>query len=244
MTVKEVLEQAIITGNLLELPDIKLSREDYLAVNKALGLVGGKWNRSKQGFIFPEDPNKYLDKIIDGNKPNIKKEFQFFGTPEGLAADMVNELPVILPTMTILEPSAGQGSIIKEILRECPTANISAYELMDLNRDILKDKFPTVKLLGKDFLECENKFDLIVANPPFNKHQDIIHIRKMFDCLKPNGTIVTLSSRHWCMASHKIDKEFKQWLDELGADQIEIEHGAFKESGTMTSSVMLIIRKY
>jgi predicted RNA methylase len=213
-------------------------------VAKSLELIGGKWKGGKIfGFVFPNDPTDLLQQIASGEKRNIKKEFQFFETPATLADKLV-DLAEIQPEDEVLEPSAGQGSIVKAIHRNTWDARtVWGYELMEINQTFL-NKIIGFRLLGNDFLiECDTHFDKIIANPPFSKNQDIDHIYKMYDCLKDGGRIVTIASRHWETSNNKKESEFRDWLDMVGAKIQKIESGAFKESGTMIGSVIIVIDK-
>ena len=248
MTVKEILKQSTIENQVLKLPDIKLERKQYLDVKKSLDLIGGKWKGGKvQGFIFPEDPTKLVKEIIKDNQPNLKKEYQFFSTPDHVAhilmsfADITN-----IKTISILEPSAGQGAIVDAIYRVYPAVKVYAYEAMDVNRKILKTKYKdkNFKLLGNDFLECKKKFDLIIANPPFTKNQDINHIKHMYICLNDGGRIISIASNHWRESNNKKETQFKKWLDDLDSKvAAELNNEEFKSSGTLTSSCVLVIDK-
>lgn len=237
------LSKCTVGDNCVFLPPISDGvLPDYADIRKALINAGGKYNRNR--FEFPSDPMPYLLRITGGEKVNIKKEFQFFPTPAALAQRMV-EMADIEDGHLILEPSAGQGAIIKAILDEHPNVMVHAYELMDINRDVLS-KIPECILLGDDFLAANDDapcFDRILANPPFAKNQDIDHIREMYHRLKPKGRLVTISSPHWKTASGKKETQFREWLDTLGAYIEEIDKGVFKESGTMISTVLITIYK-
>jgi hypothetical protein len=241
MTKEEVLSQCSVEENVVKLPQQQLERSLYLEVAKSLQLIGGKWKGGKvQGFVFQEDPTELLEQIANGDKRNLKKEFQFFGTPSNLA-DRLVELSEIENDMSILEPSAGQGAIIKAINRKLPNKIVDCYELMDINRTFLS-KIETSNLIGDDFLiECDTKYDRIIANPPFSKNQDIEHIYKMYDCLNDSGIIVSVASKHWQFSSNKKESDFKNWLG--SSEIIDIEAGEFKESGTMISACIIKIRK-
>jgi len=43
--------------------------------------------------------------------------------------------------------------------------------------------------------------------------------------------------------SQKKQVEFKEWLDEVEAEVIDIEKGSFKESGTMVGGKIVVINK-
>jgi hypothetical protein len=241
----EVLKNCTVEGNVVKLPNCQLERKLYQEVAKALELIGGKWKGGKiAGFIFNEEPTELLEQIANGESRNLKKEFQFFATPDDLADELV-KLAEINNLHTILEPSAGQGSIINAIQRYYGKGRmVHCYELMPVNQAILK-KISRIDFLGDDFLNCNyfDKFDRIIANPPFSKNQDIQHIYKMYDCLKSGGRIVTIASKHWQLSNNKTETEFRNWLNSVNAEINEIPAGKFKDSGTMISSVMIIINK-
>lgn len=244
MTKEEVLKGCTIQGMIVKLPDVQLDRKLYQDVAKSLNLIGGKWKGGKvMGFEFPHDPTELLEQISGGEKRNLKKEFQFFATPDEVCDDIVFEAQ-IEPSHAILEPSAGQGAIVKAINRVFPGTKVDCYELMPTNQTMLK-KVTEANVIGEDFLkEAGNKkYDRIIANPPFAKNQDIDHVRKMYDCLKSGGRLVSITSTHWDKSENKKEKEFKAWLKSLKADVVEIEAGKFKESGTNISTMMVIINK-
>lgn len=242
MNKEEVLKACTIDGYVVKLPDTQLERKTYTEVAKALELIGGKWNRSKHGFLFKEDPTSLLTQIQNGEKRNLKKEFQFFATPDDVADFMIDLLRVDEGD-SILEPSAGQGALIKALLRQYPNSRIDAFELMDINRTFLK-QIPEVNIIGEDFLTepVEKKYDLIIANPPFSKNQDINHIMKMYSCLKSGGVLASICSKHWTFASGKKETAFRNFIEkENCTDIFPLEHGRFKNSGTMVGTQLIVI---
>jgi hypothetical protein len=243
MSTQEVLQQCTVEGNTVKLPAVQLDRKAYQDVAKSLELIGGKWKGNKvMGFVFTEDPTDLLAQIATGEKRNLKKEFQFFGTPD-LLADKLVDYAFIEPHHTALEPSAGQGAIVNAIHRVVPEIVVDCYELMPLNQTFL-NKIPNVKLVGEDYLTAKTiRYDRIVANPPFSKNQDIDHIYKMAnESLKIGGTLVTIASRHWQISNNKKETDFRNWLTEINAEIYDIEAGKFKESGTSIATCMIIIK--
>ena len=244
MTKEDVLQKCKVEGAVIKLPTEQLDRKLYMEVAKSLELIGGKWKGGKiAGFVFNEDPTELLEQISNGEKRNLKKEFQFFATPSDLADELVSYAD-INNTHNILEPSAGQGAIVKAIQKICPTSIIKWCELMPANQVFLR-KLSNVEIVCEDFLEYKTKniFDRIIANPPFSKNQDIKHIYKMYDALKQGGRLVSISSKHWQNSNNKVETEFKKWLGLVKAEVHEIEAGAFKESGTSTASLIIVINK-
>lgn len=240
----ESLSKCTIQGNTLFLPPIvDGALPDYAEIRKALLNAGAKYQRN--AFVFPSDALPYVERITGGEKVNIKKEFQFFATPEPLAKRLVEMADINNPDLLVLEPSAGQGAIVKELLRKEPGLIVHAYELMDINRSVL-EKIKDCVLLGNDFLNAGSQataFDRIVANPPFNKNQDIDHIQEMYKRLKKGGRIVTIASIHWKNSNNKKEVNFRYWLDEVNAVIEEVPAGEFKSSGTNVPTCIILIDK-
>ena len=244
MTALNILNECLVDGLIIRLPNIQLERKIYTEVATKLELIGGKWKGGNiQGFIFNEDPTKYLEKLCEGDSINLKKEYQFFATPENIADKLV-KLAMIKPEHLILEPSAGQGAIIKAIHRVHPGINVDYYELMELNRVFL-DKLPNCTFVGQDFTINDQtiSYDRIIANPPFSKNQDIDHVSKMYDRLSDNGVLVSIMSNHWRESSNKKEIAFRAFLEVANADIHEIEAGAFKDSGTNISACIVVLRR-
>jgi len=244
--VQEVLQKSTIDGVIVRLPEGQLDRKVYEQVAKALQGIGGKWKGGKvMGFVFPSDPTPLLEQVAGGEKINLKKEFQFFATPDALCDKLVS-LANINENLSILEPSAGDGAIIKAINRVLPRKVIDCYEAMPTNR-ILLDKIPTARILGDDFLQASNsrKYERIIANPPFTKNQDIDHLYKMYDLLNDGGKVVCVTSTHWKErhSSGKKESEFRAWLHNKGAVVEDVDAGTFKGSGTMVATVIITIVK-
>lgn len=237
------LAKCEICGNQVSLPFERL--ENYDQVRKALLNAGATYSRSK--FIFPNDAAPYIERLMGGEKVNIKKEFQFYATPPELANYLVSIAIAngLNRDSSVLEPSAGQGAIIKAIQERVKTTSRIYYcELMDINRSVLHQIYNTF-LLCDNFMDipAATPFDVIIANPPFNKNQDIDHIRKMYEVCKPGGVIVTIASNSWRQGSQKKQESFRSWIEEVGAEVEDVQAGAFKESGTNIQSCIIVINK-
>lgn len=244
----DILNKCNIEGNSVRLPAVQLERNEYTELEKMLLKAGAKKMRGKDfRFDFPTDAQPIIDKLLGGDKIDIKKEFQFFATPKELAEKML-KLADLKSTDFICEPSAGQGAIVDLIPKEFD--NVFLYELNDLNRSVLESK--GYILTGDDFLKAKydntnipvtNQFDKIIANPPFSKNQDCTHVQQMYNCLNEGGRIVTIMSNHWRESKNKKEMEFKAWLDNLDYSIDEIPRDTFKESGTSVSACLVIIDK-
>lgn len=238
----ESIKRCRVEGNALHLPPISEGPlENYQQVRQALLNAGATYK--KNTFVFKSDAQPFIDRLTSGESVNIKKEFQFFPTPDDIADHLV-ELAELKEADRVLEPSAGQGSIVKAILRKDEAALIECCELMPENADILMKA--GYKVIRNDFMQITDRkatYDKIIANPPFTKNQDIDHITKMWECLKPGGRIVSIASKHWQISNNKKEKSFRDWLENIEAEVYPIDRGQFKESGTMIDTCVIVINK-
>ncbi len=234
----------------------QLDRKQYQTVNELLETAGGKWSRKDKAHVFTVSPSQALKVFLNPDTKTVttnvetayekKKEHQAFFTPDKLADMLVEVAECCLPYAEperILEPSAGNGQIVKAIKRKWKTVKVAACEIQEQYHQELKAL--GVSVVAGDFLtyQPKGKYDLVIANPPFAKHQDIAHVRHAFDMVLDGGALVAITSNHWRYASHKVDKEFREWLESLEAEVTDIEAGEFKESGTMVSSNYIVMRK-
>lgn len=251
----EYIMQGTFDGLAYRLPEGQLDRKDYMAVAAKLGLVGGKWKGGKvKAFLFASDARKAVEKLLAGPVVSEKKEFQFFATP----ADIAYRMAVLLNLQegnTILEPSAGQGALVKAVRQVQHSLGITqeeidVFEAMPTNLCFLEE-MDGINVLGTDFTDpsaTENhRWDRIIANPPFTKNQDIRHILRMMELLKPGGILVAISSEHWTFAQDRESNDFRTlWLDLMArgvASWEQLEAGTFKESGTGIRTRLLTYTK-
>ena len=242
LTAQKVLELCEIKDNVVRLPNTQLDRKLYMEVKKLIGGIDGKWNRSKKGFVIPPENIYLFEQLQKGEKRNLKKEYQFFETPKEIAQKIV-ELADISEGHLVLEPSAGKGAILREIPTNC---DIVACEIMLSNQNYIEEHFPHVEFWVGDFLNTNNrhKFDRIVANPPFSKNQDIKHVTKMYNMLAPGGRLVSVMSIHFTFAEDKESVAFRNLLGEVRRHEFfELGLGAFKSSGTMVNTIIVVIDK-
>ena len=238
-----ILGDSRIDGNTLCLPDIQLDRAEYMAVNKVLEMLGGKWNRKARGHVFDHCPEDDIEAVLlTGDITDTKKAFQFFPTPRNIAEHLC-DLAEITSESFVLEPSCGKGDLADVIHERNPAIMCG----LELNHD-----FMMRYLAGKpyrtyeiDFLTYVSKdyWDRIIMNPPFSKHQDIDHVYKAFDILRPGGILVSVMSNSPFFRADKKSEDFREFLMLNYAMVEELPEGAFKESGTMVKTCIVKIKK-
>ena len=115
-----------------------------------------------------------------------------------------------------------------------------------MNTDMARylDGKPYEVITGQDFLQYDGEqWDRIVMNPPFSRQQDIDHVMKAYELLAPDGILVSVMSVSFQFRTNRKSEEFRDFLDSVGASVYDLPEGAFKESGTMIRSCIVVIRK-
>lgn len=164
----------------------------------------------------------------------------FFPTP-GPVAERVAEIANIEAGESVLEPSAGIGSLADVVPRE---TSLTLVERAPSLCEILRLKGYTVE--QGDFLEADpgqGEFDCVIMNPPFENGQDMDHVQRAFDFLKAGGRLVAIMSPSFTYNSRAKGEKFRAWLSGLVWEREELPEGSFKESGTGVNAVIVTIRK-
>ena len=245
--IDSVWKKCTVNDNVLHLSE-QLDRKIYDEVKKQLEAVGGMWKSGKiQGFVFSDttDANDVLRQLLSGKDYlQEKKDFQFFATPKAVADEVAQHLGRIKDNAKILEPSAGQGALIKAVQRINDNVKFDVYEAMQENKKVLQT-MQHVNIVGDDFLQSDLsvKYDYIIANPPFSKNQDITHVLRMYEHLSDGGRLVAIMSPHWQHAQDKKSKQFRDFLQSVSGQTFEIAEGAFKQSGTNIRTYYVVIDK-
>lgn len=87
-------------------------------------------------------------------------------------------------------------------------------------------------------------YDRIIMNPPFEQNQDIQHVRKAYEMLKPGGRIVAIMSEHAFFGKEKEATDFREWLDEHGWSEQNpansfMGNGEVRQTGVNTRLVII-----
>ena len=191
--------------------------------------------------LSPEEERAKLIKKLERQFVG-KKIPGFFPTPRPLVIRMLS-LADIDTDDTLLEPSAGLGHIADIISEKHPDNALTLIEdYFDL-AEALKEK--GYEVIKTDFLQYQEKrFDKIIMNPPFERLQDIDHVSHAYSLLKPGGRLVAIMAGNKGEGStrQKI-KDFRNWLEEIGAYTEENPEGAFKSAfrSTGVRTIMVAI---
>lgn len=246
----DVLSRSTLGDNTLVLPPGQLDRKTYEAVNKVLEILGGKWTRSAGAHVFKDSPGMALAEALEsGAVTDPVKLFQWYPTPDEVADILIQSSGLGADfTGTILEPSAGDGPIIKAARRRAPLACFDVCEVQDRLLPALAAL--DARLVHRDFLDFHPAkaaplYPFILANPPFTKGQGVRHADHMLDLLAPGGTLACILDAG---VNYRQDRATNAFIERLGAETTArfqtLPSGAFKSSGTLVSTVILVARRH
>ncbi len=168
--------------------------------------------------------------LLTGEYVDQKKEYQFFETPASLAEQLI-EMADIREGETKCEPSAGRARIAA-LMPDC-----DCIELNPENRDYLISN--GFKLVGEDFMDFDGEYDVIIANPPFSKQQDIDHVNRMIDLARRR--VVSVVSAAVLFRDNKKTVAFRDRIAGLGGTIEPLPDSTFLESGTAVKTCVVCV---
>jgi len=247
-----VLRRATVDGDKLFLNG-QIGRELYVKVDKVLSALGGKWNRNAKAHLFESpagcrtamstyDLIDHIEGALSERGVVDKKQtFQSFNSPPAVVDRLIDAAEVTTEHL-VLEPSAGNGAILQEIMH---AASVCFCEIQSELVNEINKKEPEAMFVGADFLQYNPGpiYDRIVANPPFSNQQDIDHVSHMIDCLKPGGILVSVMSPGITFRTDNKNKAFMEKIEGTEWAVMSFPADSFKASGTKVSAVMIAIQK-
>jgi len=248
--VLELLREGTIDGNVFILHESRqlkgdnpLPRPLYQSFNKVMTVLGGKWNRGKNGHVFPDSPGDAIaDALENGEVTDTKKELQQFYTPRALAVQMAQ---LASGRKRILEPSAGEGALAASLLDYVPGCTVDAIEIDPVNCAKLGLLDPSRTTVHEsDFLDYRpaEPYDAIVMNPPFTKGQDVDHVTHALGMLAFDGILVAIMSPGYQFRATKKFREFRGLIDTITQETEDIPEGTFRGAGTNVRTVLLVLK--
>lgn len=143
------------------------------------------------------------------NRRAVRREADFYATPLETIYSFLDVYDGIKDDDFILEPSAGNGNIIKA-LRDRDYGNlIDAVELREEECDNLKMWADNVYI--GDFLNMSvyPTYDVIIGNPPYKLAQEFVD--KCLSLLRPGGRLIFLLRTNF----RESKARFEWWQDKL-----------------------------
>jgi hypothetical protein len=197
----------------------------------------------------------------------------FVRTPAALADDLVSghrDMGAFPPGARVLEPSAGDGAIVRAILENDADVHVVAVEPNGERADALDaldveypgrvtvyrgtfeqftDYIESCRAPGMsdaDQVAMGEPFDAVIMNPPFgDSTRDLVwmgHVRGAWDLLRPGAVLVSIVPPSYEFRSDRKHRDFRTWAESNGATFDKLPGQPFKESGTGTSAGVLTVR--
>jgi hypothetical protein len=168
----------------------------------------------------------------------------YFPTPPEVCEMMLDRVTLDKAPGLILEPSAGHGALIEAAMKVYPSAGFLAFEVNFTLAKMVQELLGLEDLSG-DFMAAAPMAvaDLVLMNPPFERGQDMEHVRRAFDWLKPGGQLVAIMSPGFTFRSDGKAVEFRAWFEAVGGEVETLPSGSFKASGTGIESRIVKIVK-
>ena len=196
-----------------------------------------RWAKARS-FYFGQQKKTSRNKAAEG--------IDYSATPEPLGLKMV-EWANAKPAESVLEPSAGHGAIarwfpenLRRTLVEPSSELASRAALVVPGARIEQDHFENLHVGG-------NKFDAIVANPPFGKGGKTAydHLAKAFQHLNDRGRLVFIVPD-----GPSANERWDKWYGSEAAAgahlvaEISLPTVVFERAGTSVKAKVLVVDRY
>lgn len=243
--VMALLSASRTDGNKLYITGGQLEKNLYQRLDKTLKAAGGKWNTKAKAHLFDGDAADAIENILMTGEVTVPQDFGFFPTPAAVAKQAA-DLAMIGDGMMVLEPSAGRGALALAATSAAAGVVVDMHELLPDNHKVLVSLGLPLSGVAEpgDFLQVEPKpiYDRVLMNPPFDKKRsDIHHVYHALKFLKPGGRLVAIMPSGVTFREDALTREFRDIVDQFGGHIETLPSGAFRESGTMVSTVIVVI---
>jgi len=234
---QNVLSECVASENTISPPRRVLDPVLYANLKKIMTDNLGKWKGgNSQLFVFPFNSKNLLDKLLQGERPNFRREWHYFPTPESVIDQMLN-ICIPSPSERLLEPSAGRAAIVEyaKSFMQCDQ-HWSLIEPNPTNRDYLtKNGYNLVHDYFESYVIPDNKFDTVYANPPFFSAAK--HLIKMAKCVTYMGSVVSVLPSNFETSQNEIVKHLTSMFTDVNI--YPVPDKSFIESGTAVSTVIM-----
>lgn len=238
----------------------------YALFKPLLPLFKARWSKKEKTHICSINPESIINLILEeGLMPDVNP-YDFYPTSKEIVIDEM--LPALGlkqydlygspyfnfessegEGLKFLDPSAGDGAILKALIEIYPKAKFYAFEIENNRRQFLENH-SKIEVLGSDFLNTpiNQKFDFIAMNPPFrdairgNPNIWMKHIKKAFSLVSRIGVLASIVPETLFISEQKEILYFKNWMLSFG-EAWKLPKDAFKDSGTGIQTSIISLKK-
>lgn len=235
-------DRTIISGDRVQVP-FHLDDLLYKRVNRMLVDVGGRWDGRKavRAHVFPFHVEAFLMACLAAGEWPSTYDRGWYPSPPPVVHDLL-EHAGIRPGMTVLEPSAGTGSIAGPAAGrggivdcvEIDTRRVHALRKQGAARSVTEGDF-----LDLDPMELETGYRRVVMNPPFAKAID--HVMHALGFMDDGGTLVAVMPEYITWHTDRATREFRELVAAADGEIKPLPDNSFKTSGTEMRTVLLVL---
>lgn len=253
----DALRNAVADHQGVRLPlitDPKVYRQVDRALTRIAG--GGRWDRKAGAHVFPRDPRPELEqltgsRVIPPPSPTRDKEQSYWPTPTPLAQLLVKGLD-IPEGGTVLEPSAGDGQLVRALRYAYPFVSIDAVEPDDGRRIALRmvgdaglhvwhgtfEDYAVAWRAGDSV-----PFDAVVMNPPFTlpgrRYAWAEHLALAWELLAPGGQLRAIVPASLEYGRQRPIAAVRALIEQAGGRWRKAPESAFQASGTNVHTLIV-----
>lgn len=236
----------------------------YREVDRVLSRIagGGRWDRRERAHVYMRDPRPELERLTGAAvmPPPVAsrdKELSYWPTPPALAAVLAAPAADLGEDAAVLEPSAGDGALVRAIRDANPGVWVTAVEVDEGRARRLREAFRTVRVgvhpvRFQDYAAYAANaittgamipFDLVVMNPPFtepgNRYAWAEHLALAWGLLRPGGLLRAIVPASLEFGRQRPIAAARTLLREAGATWWPAPEGAFRASGTSVHTLVV-----
>ncbi|MET8746857.1 class I SAM-dependent methyltransferase [Streptomyces sp. NPDC004728] len=234
--------RTVIAGDRVQIP-FELGSALYKRVNNLLKEIGGRWDGRKavRAHVFPFPVEEFMRACLATREFPSRYEQGWYPTPPRVVDEVLAHAG-IRQGVSVLEPSAGTGSIVDPAV-ECGGI-VDCVEIDERRIHILRERGTARQVIGADFLEldpldCEDGYQRVVMNPPFSAA--VRHVTHALGFLDDDGTLVAVMPRTVLLSGDPATVEFRELIALADGTFAPLPDESFAPSGTKVPAVLLVV---
>lgn len=198
------------------------------------------------GAVLPDGVPKDGEIKVKSGLP--AKNLSFYASTEAVVRQLVDNLYLGNDKANILEPSAGDGSIVRYIKARHPNARVHAIEIHP-GRVAQLRILAGVSVQEANFLRVAPApvYTIVLMNPPFYGEHWMDHVLHAYEFLAPGGVLRAVLPMSACFGESKRHVQFRKWAaekrryrrDNPEPDFTDLPAESFAASGTRVSTTIL-----
>jgi len=178
----------------------------------------------------------------------LSKDFAFYPTPTDVVKTMLSN--TYLEGAVVLEPSAGTGNMVREILargaRVVHAIEVNPGRAREI--DAIGDHRLSVQETNFLTMKSAPRYSHVIMNPPFYGTHWMEHVVHAFEFLAPGGMLIAVLPVSAELGETKKHLTFRKWAEKhkdgcYGSVFRDLPTESFKESGTRISTVYITLHR-